>query len=180
MQDSHLPRFQSGRRDLNSGPLVPQTAPAFGGLVAGRGGEWTFSLQIAPTWAEIATVLHERVSRRLGSDWQPGLERSAAGAAALRRRPTYDPGPSLDWSGHAICSTLGRPAPDEKGDRMAGFLFRLETTEGEPANPPTLSAAVPDWKPGHTIHLGHKTLVVVGRRDDDAEQPPVLIVEEAS
>jgi hypothetical protein len=27
---------------------------------------------------------------------------------------------------------------------MAGFLFRLETVEGEPADPPTLSAAVPD------------------------------------
>jgi hypothetical protein len=26
---------------------------------------------------------------------------------------------------------------------MAGFLFRLETVEGEPADPPTLSAAVP-------------------------------------
>ena len=25
---------------------------------------------------------------------------------------------------------------------MAGFLFRLETVEGEPAEPPTLSAAV--------------------------------------
>ena len=63
---------------------------------------------------------------------------------------------------------------------MAGFLFRLETVEGEPADPPTLSAAVPDWKPGHTIHLGHKTLVVVGKRDDDGDQPPVLIVEEVS
>jgi hypothetical protein len=61
---------------------------------------------------------------------------------------------------------------------MAGFLFRLETTEGEPAEPPTLSAAVPDWKPGHTIHLGRRTLRVVGLRDDDAEQPPVLVVEE--
>ena len=63
---------------------------------------------------------------------------------------------------------------------MAGFLFRLETVEGEPADPPTLSAAVPDWKPGHTIHFGHKTLVVVGKRDDDGDQPPVLIVEEVS
>jgi len=30
---------------------------------------------------------------------------------------------------------------------MAGFLFRLETVDGEPAEPPTLSSAVPDWKP---------------------------------
>ena len=61
---------------------------------------------------------------------------------------------------------------------MAGFLFRLETPEGEPAEPPTLSAAVPDWKPGHTSHLGRRTLRVVGIRDDDAEQPPVLVVED--
>jgi hypothetical protein len=62
---------------------------------------------------------------------------------------------------------------------MAGFLFRLETVEGEPAEPPRLSSAVPDWKPVHTIHLGHKTLRVVALRDDDADSPPVLIVENA-
>jgi hypothetical protein len=60
------------------------------------------------------------------------------------------------------------------------FLFKLETTDGVPAEPPTLSSAVPDWRPGHEIPLGGKTLRVVGRRDDDADQPPVLIVEEAS
>jgi hypothetical protein len=60
---------------------------------------------------------------------------------------------------------------------MAGFLFRLETADGEPANPPTLSAAVPNWGVGDTIHLGVKTLRVVGRRDDDEGQAPVLIVE---
>jgi hypothetical protein len=41
---------------------------------------------------------------------------------------------------------------------MAGFLFRLETVEGESAEPPTQSSAVPDWKPGHTIHIGTRTL----------------------
>jgi hypothetical protein len=35
---------------------------------------------------------------------------------------------------------------------MAGFLFRLET---------------------------HRTLRVVGKRDDEADQPPVLVVEDA-
>jgi hypothetical protein len=29
------------------------------------------------------------------------------------------------------------------------------------------------------IPLGHRALRVIGKRDDDAEQPPVLIVEEA-
>jgi hypothetical protein len=50
---------------------------------------------------------------------------------------------------------------------MAGFLFRLETVDGAAANPPTLDAAVPNWKAGDSIHLG-KTLRVVGIRDDDA------------
>jgi hypothetical protein len=58
------------------------------------------------------------------------------------------------------------------------FLFRLETTEGGPAEPSTLTSAVPNWKPGHTIALGGgRMLRVVGVRDDDADQPPVLIVE---
>jgi hypothetical protein len=55
---------------------------------------------------------------------------------------------------------------------MAGFLFRLETVEGEPAEPPTFSAAVPDWRPGDTIPLGRRTLRVVGVRGEDAEQAP--------
>ena len=61
---------------------------------------------------------------------------------------------------------------------MAGFLFRLETVEGAPADPPTLSAAVPNWAEGDMIHLGHRALRVVGRRDDDEGQPPVLVVED--
>jgi hypothetical protein len=61
---------------------------------------------------------------------------------------------------------------------MAGFLFRLETAEGEPAQPPTLSAAIPNWGVGDTIHLGRRTLRVIGRRDDDADAPPVLVVED--
>jgi hypothetical protein len=63
---------------------------------------------------------------------------------------------------------------------MAGFLFRLETVTGEPANPPTLSAALPNWGVGDMIYLGRRTLRVVGRRDDDAEQPPVLVVEDVA
>ena len=63
---------------------------------------------------------------------------------------------------------------------MAGFLFRLETPEGVPAEPPTLGSTVPNWKPGDTIPLGGRTLRVARIRDDDADQPPVLVVEEAS
>jgi hypothetical protein len=62
---------------------------------------------------------------------------------------------------------------------MAGFLFRLETVEGVAADPPTLEAAVPNWKAGDSIHFGRRTLRVVGTRDDDADRPPVLIVKDA-
>jgi hypothetical protein len=63
---------------------------------------------------------------------------------------------------------------------MAGFLFRLETPEGAPADPPTLTSGVRNWKAGDTIPLGRRMLRVVTVRDDDADQLPVLIVEEAS
>ena len=71
-----------------------------------------------------------------------------------------------------------RPQPRGREDRMAGFLFRLETVEGEPAEPPTLSAAVPNWKPGDTIALGKRMLRVVALRDVDGDAPPVLVVED--
>jgi hypothetical protein len=61
---------------------------------------------------------------------------------------------------------------------MAGFLFRLETVEDDPAEPSTLECAVPNWSLGDQIDLGHRTLVVVGKRDDDADRPPVLVVED--
>jgi hypothetical protein len=59
------------------------------------------------------------------------------------------------------------------------FLFKLETRDGQPAEPPTLTTVVPNWRSGDTIPLGGRTLRVVDLRDEDADQPPVLIVEEA-
>jgi hypothetical protein len=61
------------------------------------------------------------------------------------------------------------------------FTFRLELEDGTPADPPTFSAAVPNWKAGDTIPLGRgRMLRVVRIRDVDADQPPVLIVERRS
>jgi hypothetical protein len=61
------------------------------------------------------------------------------------------------------------------------FQFRLEHEDGTPADPPTLKAAVPDWRPGHTIHLGRdRSLRVVAVRLDegtDGEPVSVLVVE---
>jgi hypothetical protein len=39
---------------------------------------------------------------------------------------------------------------------------------------------VPNWKAGETIPLGSRTLRVVRVRDDDADQPPVLVVEDVA
>jgi hypothetical protein len=54
---------------------------------------------------------------------------------------------------------------------MAGFLFRLEYTGGVPADPPTMTSGVPNWKAGDTIPFGRRMLRVVAVRDDDADQP---------
>ena len=63
---------------------------------------------------------------------------------------------------------------------MAGFLFKLETLEGEPAKPSELSCAALNWRPGDTIHLGQRTLRVLGVRYNEADQPPVLVVEDVA
>jgi hypothetical protein len=70
--------------------------------------------------------------------------------------------------------------PHGRRNRMA-FLFRLETRDGEPAEPPTLDAAVPNWKAGDTIAIGAgRVLRVVEMRDEEADGPPVLVVEDAA
>jgi hypothetical protein len=63
------------------------------------------------------------------------------------------------------------------------FRFRLEHQDGTPADPPTLKAAVPDWRAGHTIVLGHGRMlrVVATRLEEGADDDPVsvLVVQEA-
>jgi hypothetical protein len=64
---------------------------------------------------------------------------------------------------------------------MAAFTFKLEDSDGTPAEPATLEIAVPNWQAGDTIPLGERTLRVievrpVPRTDDD----PVLVVETVS
>jgi hypothetical protein len=61
-----------------------------------------------------------------------------------------------------------------------GFRFRLETEAASPADPPSLDSAVPNWRPGDTIPLGDRILRVTDVRDDDADQAPVLVVEDLS
>jgi hypothetical protein len=61
---------------------------------------------------------------------------------------------------------------------MSGFLFRLQRPDGTPAEPSTFSAAVPNWRPDDAIYFADRALRVVGRRDDEADEPPVLIVQD--
>jgi hypothetical protein len=61
------------------------------------------------------------------------------------------------------------------------FRFKLELQDGSSAEPPSITSAVPNMRPGDTIPLGaDKALRVVQVRDDDADQPPVLVVEVAA
>jgi hypothetical protein len=71
------------------------------------------------------------------------------------------------------------PSRNRKGDRMA-FAYRLELKDGTPADPPTFRTAVPNWRVGDVIPLGHSSLRVVEVRDDDADQAPTLVVEEVA
>jgi hypothetical protein len=59
------------------------------------------------------------------------------------------------------------------------FTFKLERPDGSPADPPTFRNAVLSWRQGDTIVLGaDRSLRVVGVRDDGADEPPVLVVED--
>ena len=59
------------------------------------------------------------------------------------------------------------------------YHFRLQRTDGTPADPPTYRSLVLAWKQGEIIELGRdRRLRVLGVRDDDADQPPVLVVED--
>lgn len=66
---------------------------------------------------------------------------------------------------------------------MYGFNFKLEYADGTPADPPTLTAAAPNWRPGDTIHLSRKGVlrVVASRLEEgsDGEPVSVLVVEAA-
>jgi hypothetical protein len=59
------------------------------------------------------------------------------------------------------------------------YHFRLQRTDGSPADPPTYRSSVLSWRQGDEIPLNaERTLRVLGVRADDADQPPVLVVED--
>jgi hypothetical protein len=58
------------------------------------------------------------------------------------------------------------------------FMFRLENEDGSPTEPPTLRTAVPNWRIGRHDPAEGRTLRVVDIRDDDADQPPAVVVKD--
>jgi len=61
----------SGRRDLNSGPLVPQTDLAVWRQVPASGVKWPISREILAAQWTFAASLRDPVLRRLGPYWAP-------------------------------------------------------------------------------------------------------------
>lgn len=61
------------------------------------------------------------------------------------------------------------------------FTFKLERLDGTPAEPPSIETTILRWEPGDKIPLDAKrTLKVVRVRDDDADQAPVLVVQDVA
>jgi hypothetical protein len=59
------------------------------------------------------------------------------------------------------------------------YQFRLQRTDGSPADPPSFRSSTLSWHQDDKIYLtDERTLRVLGVRDDDADQPPVLVVED--
>jgi hypothetical protein len=70
---------------------------------------------------------------------------------------------------------------------MAGFLFKLETPNGAPAEPSSFRSAVPNWAPGETIHFGRRTVRVVAsypshakKQEMIASAPPISAIGDGS
>jgi hypothetical protein len=63
---------------------------------------------------------------------------------------------------------------------MGAFAYTLELEDGTPADPPSFKTTVLVWNPGDQIPLGTRTLQVVRIRHDDADELPVLVVEDVA
>jgi hypothetical protein len=59
------------------------------------------------------------------------------------------------------------------------LTFDVERTDGTSADPPTVVLGVYSWEPGDPITLGAgRSLPVVDVRDQDEDEPVVLVVED--
>jgi hypothetical protein len=106
-------------------------------------------------------------------------------ANAERGHTRYDEGHSHDFARREPSRTLSvlticsasRPAPRIGGETGWRFCSDWSTSRAilRTCQP---WRTVPNWRVGDTIPLGRKSLRVVGKSEDDADQPPILVVEE--
>ena len=75
-----------------------------------------------------------------------------------------------------------QPEKEKEPNGLLTYVQARELDDGTRADPPTFrSAPGVSWKAGDKIPLtAERTLRVLGVRDDDAYQPPVLAVEDAA
>ena len=110
------------------------------------------------------------------------MARRADGAPVIN--PFCAPVRALNRPGEdgAIADHVGspcRPVPETEDWMSLGYHFRLQLPDGSPADPPTYKSSTLVWHQGDVIPLGRgRRLRVLGVRDDDADQPPVLVVED--
>jgi hypothetical protein len=76
------------------------------------------------------------------------------------------------------CSS-SRPAHLRTEGTDGRLLFRLETEDGAAADPARFETSEPSWRAGDSIYFGKRMLRMIGKRDDDADRPPVLLGDEA-
>jgi hypothetical protein len=69
--------------------------------------------------------------------------------------------------------------PQLRQEGTVTFTFKLERSDGTPADPPMLRTAVPTWGPGDSIPLGKRALRVIDTRIAMPDCELVLIVEDA-
>jgi hypothetical protein len=88
------------------------------------------------------------------------------------------PGVSRGRPAHACRSvySLRRPVRPQADRRTGwqGFCSGSRRSTVHRRSRPTFATAGPNWSLGDVIPLGDRA---IGKRDDDADQPPVLIVE---
>jgi hypothetical protein len=85
-------------------------------------------------------------------------------------------------AGIAGCAEVAarRPRPSAQARSLRCLRAHDWSTRTGSAEPPTLHSAVPNCRPGDTIPFGYKTPHVVDVRDDEADQAPVLVVEDVA
>jgi hypothetical protein len=61
------------------------------------------------------------------------------------------------------------------------LIYKLEHEDGTPADPPTFRSSTLNWRQGDKIPMtAERRLRMLGVRDGEADQPPVLMVDEPS